>query len=807
VARAGVGLPPGARRIHRLMPGTPLRLLLILGTCLLAGALTAGVALPLVGGLTALAAHQADTFENLPADLETPPVPERSVLLDSDGQQLAILRGTEDRFNVGIGQVATVMQRAIISIEDARFYQHHGVDLKGIARALVKNNTGGSAVQGASTITQQYVKNVLQEKATTDEERKAAIEQSPERKLREARYALALERKLSKAQILERYLNIAYFGQGVYGVGTAAQHYFGIPATALTLPEAALLAGLVNNPTGFDPTLHPLAATQRRVAVLQAMQKERFLTAQEVAGAEAEPLLPYRITSRRPDACESTRAPFFCDYVRAQLLGDVRFGRTQAEREDKIFNGGLRIKTTLDPQTQESAQRSADTTVPRNDRIAATVVTVEPGTGRVLAMAVNRTYGAHRPGSTQTKLRLPSIKTFQGGSTFKVFTLTTALQQGIGLKTKIRSPACYHSVKFANPQPRNCYQNAGDSEQGTFDLVSGTWLSVNTFFVQLEERTGVQAVIDTAVKLGVSRDTFDGLGEGSGSVTLGSVLRGVDPLELANAYATLAAHGKRCPTRGLLAVADSSGRRLSSAADLACTQVIDPGVADTVASVMQGVLSQPGATASGKGIGRPAAGKTGTLDDQAAAWFVGFTPQMCTAVVLGDPAASTQAMGTVQGVFPVYGGTLPATIWQKTMIGALAGRPVLPLPPPSSTVAIGDSLALPDVSKLSPQDARTALESLGFAVQCCQALTYSDTVARGAVAAQSPGPGLVPAGTTVNLVISNGKAPAKPSPSPQPSPNPSAPPASPPPAPPLASQPPPASPPATSPPPSTAPSA
>jgi membrane peptidoglycan carboxypeptidase len=660
--------------------------------CLLSGVLMAGLAFPVVGGLTVLAASGAQGFDDLPSELATPSLPEHSVLYDASGTTvIAILRGAEDRVNVPIADIPQSMQKAIIAIEDSRFYRHHGVDLKGIARAIVKNNEGGS-VQGASTLTQQYVKNVRLEQASNDEQRAAATKRSTERKIREARYALQLERILTKDQILERYLNIAYFGEGAYGVGTASTHYFGVGVQQLTVAQAALLAGLVNNPTGFDPINHPGNAMDRRLAVLTAMREQHYITPQEQTAAATTPLLPLQSAARHvrdPDSCAGTVAPFFCDYVRTKLLVDQQLGQTQAEREDKLFNGGLRIRTTLDLQAQKAAQQAVASTIKKADRVAATEVVVEPGTGRVLAIAVNRTYGTARTGRTDTKVRLADTPTFQGGSTFKMFTLAAALKQGVRLGTRITAPPCYRSKIFENPDPtgRNCYRNAADSEGGNFDLVSGTWESVNTFFVQLEERVGVQSVIDTAVSLGIPRVRFRGLGTTSGSVTLGAVPDGVAPLELANAYATLAAHGVRCYLRSVLYIQQRDGSQLIPLAR-PCEQVIDPAVADTVTSVLEGVLTQPRATAAGKGIGRPAAGKTGTLDDQHAAWFVGFTPQLSAAVVLGDPSASSLPLGTVEGVYPVFGGTLPALIWQKSMTAAHLGRPVLDLPPPAATTPV-----------------------------------------------------------------------------------------------------------------------
>lgn len=681
-----------------------LRLLLLAVTCVVTALTMTALLLPAVGGTGLAAKSVADHFDDLPGNLTEPLLAQRTVLLDNSGRQITTLHGQEDRVVVDDpSQLPDVMKKAIVAIEDSRFYEHHGVDFQGVVRALVRNGQDGGPTQGASTITQQYVKNVLEESAHTEAERKAASADTTERKLREARYALEIERKYTKDEILLRYLNIANFGDGVYGVGTAVQHYFHTTLSHITLPEAALLAGIVNSPTLFDPFEHPAAARTRRDTVLERMTTLGFITmsAKVAAMKSGMPVRPH--AGKAPaDACENTEAPFFCFYVRNELANDKALGDTQDERNHTLYDGGLRIKTTLDLKIQHALQNAVDTILPRNNSTFAVIAAVEPGTGKVLGIAANRNYSS-KPGPGNTKLGfLGYSTTFQGGSTFKLFTLAAALSDSnnFNIHTSYFAPGCYHPMppetydktSLVGPCPGG-FQNSDPAEAGTYDMVSGTWYSVNTYFIQLEEKVGVQNVIDMAERMGIHSSAFtqEKLGPRSLSVTLGAV-SGVSPLEEATAYATIAAHGKECTPNPILSVTDSDDNLVPVSERTSCRQVLDPQVADTIAGILEGVLNEPGATAAGKGLtGRESAGKTGTLDQEKSAWFSGFTPQLSASVVLGNPAATDTPLGTVanvnpayagtsEGASPLFGGTLPADIWKLAMDQSLTGVVAAPLP-------------------------------------------------------------------------------------------------------------------------------
>jgi membrane peptidoglycan carboxypeptidase len=651
-----------------------LRRLLVL--CAVAGLVLAGVLLPLVGGAGLFARGASVSFQNLPADLKVPPPPERSRLLAADGSTVAEFF-TQDRVNVPLDQVAPVMQRAIVAIEDVRFFDHGAVDLQGTLRAALTNLGKGETRQGGSTLTQQSVKNALV--AAGD---KNATADSLARKVREARFAMALEEKLSKREILERYLNIVYFGEGAYGVESAAHRYFGVTAAKLTLPQAALLAGLVQSPTEYDPLHNTDAAKTRRAEVLTRMRAAGFITDADVHAADAAPL---GARLHPPTfGCETSSAPFFCDWVHQLVLADPRFGKDVAEREQRLMTGGLTIRTTLQPRVQRAAQRAVMHVVPDGGRVATAVVVVQPGTGAVLGMAVDRRYGSHK-GQTRLNFATGGQSGFQAGSTFKLFTLAAAIDKGLPLSETFNAPP---HMTIPAGELTDCHGdslsewqvgNAEDGEGGTFGMVRATWESVNTYFAQLERKVGVCAAWSLADKMGITE-----LSTGKPAAQVPSFTLGADdtsPLQVAGAYATIAARGEFCAPYGIVSVQAADGSELSKHKD-ECRRVMSKDTADQVTSVLRGVIDGPDShrTGASASIGRPAAGKTGTTESFGAAWFSGFTPQMAASVWVGDPRGIAHPLTgvSVAGRYysHVFGADLPADVWRQTMHDAHRGLPV-----------------------------------------------------------------------------------------------------------------------------------
>lgn len=763
----------GNRR--RLGGGITHRLGLLAAVSVAAGVVVAGMLTPVVGGIGLAAQRGINSWDRLPSAINIPPLPVASKIYTANGHLMATFY-YEDRIPVTLAQVPEIMQKAIISIEDSRFYAEQGLDLKGLLRAAV-NNISGGARQGGSTLTQQYVKNILLDEATTPQQRAAATADTISRKIREARYAIALAKKLSKAQILEGYLNIAYFGDGAYGIGAAAEHYYGVPVQNLTLPQAALLAGIVEDPSLYDPALHPVHAKDRRDVVLARMAQLGAITPAEASSAQATPV-KLKLTVQR-NGCVGTAAPYFCDYVVHDILLNPAFGPNQQARAQLLERGGLSIVTTMDPTTQIAAQNVINQMAPWNGSVGAVEAMVQPGTGAIRAIAVNQRYG---PAKGQNSIDWAADAShgtsegFQSGSTFKLFVLANALQQGIPLSTSFNSPPVIGPLTgYTDCQGDSLtypvVQNSSAGEGGVFNIYTGTWASVNTFYAQLERRTGLCGPATLAGQVGLTQASGAPIKQVP-SMVLGA--NNVSPLDMADAYATFAANGLYCPLYAISSVTDSTGHRLTIP-HKACRQVVPPGLAATVTSVLTGVLSNPIGTAYGLGLpGRPAAGKTGTIDQFHDAWFIGYTPQLASAVWVGFPNQPNRSLidVTIGGRFygsPIFGATLPAPIWQATMEAALSGAPVLSFPPPDPKYLHGAYITIPNVAGKSPQAAVAALTSAGLIATVAPGTVNSSEPA-GTVANTTPAAGTsITVGSGVTVFISNGKAPKKP-PGPSPSP-------------------------------------
>ena len=760
----------------RLGAGSRLtRLVVLLVLALLTGGLVAALALPVVGGVGVFTRNTIGNiaFTDLPPELQQPPLSQRSVILADDGSELATFY-YENRQSIALAQVAPVMRNAIVAIEDSRFYQHHGVDPRGILRALVKDSSSGSAAQGASTITQQYVRQALVETNSANDNAAAAhaaVAKNLTRKLTEARYALALEQKLSKDEILQDYLNTVYFGSGAYGIAAAAQHYFSEPASALTLTQAALLSGVINNPSTYDPILNPKNALQRRNIVLQRMADLKYISQSDADKAKQTPL--GLKVSQIPNGCSDSSAPFFCEYVVDEFLNDSSFLTSRDARANLLRRGGLTIYTTLDPAVQKAAQDAVDNVVPpdpsKNAGLAGAIDMVDPKTGAVRAMAVDRAFG-NGPGETELNLAADAAHDGSSGrhagSTFKVFVLAAALEEGIPVGTTINSP---NHITIPQGSTTDCdgnktgawtLGNAGDSEAGTFDMLHATWYSVNTYFAQLEVKTGLCRPVQIAESMGVHLSTGGPLQQVPAFV-LGA--EDVDPLSVAGAFATLANQGMFCKPQAITKVTTSiEGLTLPTVPGPQCTQVLDRNIANGVTSMLTGVLTQPGGTGAGLSIGRPAAGKTGTDDEYKNGWFSGYTPNLAASVWTGNPDSATPMRGvTVNGHYigEVFGATLAGKIWQQAMAGAVKTMPVESFVSPPDSVLHGQPVVVPDVSGMDPATAKAALQKLGFVVATDMPQVPS-TQPAGKVDSTSPVAGTAGhVGDSVTILVSNGTPP------------------------------------------------
>lgn len=724
------------------------KLLRLLGAAVTAGILVGLIALPGVGSAGMAARDAADGFKKMPTGFSLAPPPERTTVYSADGQVIAEFY-YHNRQSVKLNQVAPVMRQAIIAIEDSRFYQHGPLDLKGSLRALLTNAQDGGIRQGGSTLTQQYVKNLLVENAKTMKAAEEAKAPTFGRKLRELRYAANVEKRLTKDQILEGYLNIAYFGSGAYGVQTAAQYYFSKDASQLTLPEAAVLAGATKNPFAYDPEINPKSATDRRNLVLARMAGLKMISKQAAEQAIASPI---NLHIKKPKAdCVDSKAPFFCEYVKNEILGNPVFGKTQQDREHLLYRGGLTIRTTLDMNAQQAAQKALALRPTKSK--AATEAMVEPGTGAIKAMAVSKRYGDNRKGG-QTTLNLAADYAHGGnlgysaGSTFKIFTLAAALDKGISVGTRLPAPSTTTVSGFTDCSGHRLESwtlgNAEPSHRSTADLRTGTWDSINTFFAHLEQRVGVCNAVEMAEKFGMRTAVNKPLQQVPSQV-LGT--NNIDVTHLAAAYAGFAARGEYCTPVAITGVTDSRGDRIKVPASK-CSRALDTGVADEVTKILQGVLTN--GTGRGKGIGRPAAGKTGTCEAHSCALFAGYTPDLAAAVWYGDPSAPFG--NPSPGIF----GANIGLIWQSSMKKALEGTPPTPFHTPLNNIGGMNQTPVPDVTGMPVTQAFQQLQSAGFSVDVSPRLVASRQN-RGTVAYTTPAAGSeADRSSSVTLFLSTG---------------------------------------------------
>lgn len=659
-----------------------------LGVSVLAGVVMAGIALPAAGALGLAAKGSVQGFDEIPANLKSPQLSQRTTILDGEGGQIATVY-SRDRTVVDLKDVSPYMQKAIVAIEDSRFYQHGAIDLKGVLRALNQNAQNGGVAQGASTLTQQLVKNYFVEEAGDDPTKVAqATQQTIGRKIRELKYAIQIEKTLGKKKILENYLNITFFGQQAYGVEAASQRYFSKHAKDLSLQEAALLGGLVQSPTRYDPVNDEAEARKRRNVVLQRMADVHDISQAEADRAKKTALGLH--VSRPKNGCITAAkgAGFFCDYVREVFLNDPVFGKTREDRA-KVWNrGGLTIRTTLDPQAQDSVQQSIKDHVNKSDDVATAAAIVEPGTGKVLAMGQSRPYGF---GKDETQINLSVDRAmgggagYQPGSTFKPIVAAAAIEGGKSPTQEYASPyempypspiAACDGRKWVNTE-NSKLTNENESERGPYAMKEATAKSVNTYYVQLISDIGICPVIDMAGKMGVNRADGRKITEAP-SIALGT--QEMSPLTMANAYATFASRGTYCTPVAIASITQTIGgqHKSLSVPKSTCTRAMSQNTADTVTTILKGVVEDGTGQQAGLG-GRPSAGKTGTTDYRYAAWFVGYTPNMAGAVWVGDPAHKRRMTNiTIGGVTydKVFGGQVPGPIWRDMMAGALEGKPV-----------------------------------------------------------------------------------------------------------------------------------
>jgi len=769
------------------------------------GVLLAGLALPAVTLAGQATNGTAQIFESLPDAFNETDLPQSSNIYASDGTTLLATFYTENRIVVPLEEISPWMQKAQVDVEDKRFWEHNGVDGEGLVRAGVKFLTVDGS-EGASTITQQLVKNTLLASAqniTDEAQQQAALEAATEttitRKVREWRLALAYEEKLNaewgstcssepavdcgKEQVLAQYLNIAQYGPSVYGVEAASQFYFGIHASELTAIQAATIAGITQNPTQLDPTKYPEASEARRNHVLETMHSQvdengvRDLSSSEYYAAINTPIGDtLNVTYPKFGCAASSLAPFFCNYVTKIITNDDAF---KDEGASLLYKGGLSIVTTLDANLQAQANAAVTGAVPAGDPsgLEDALVSLDNATGDIVAMAQNRDFDptSTEPGTTAINYSVDrdfgGSRGFSPGSSFKPVILAEWLDTGraltqtvAGQKTSFDMTKWEASCVDARFVGTWKVGNVEASEARQMSVLTATKLSVNTAFAAMSSELDLCAVRDMATALGYHRaDNADF--QLVPSVTLGS--QNASPLTMASIYQTFANGGVHCEPRAIVSMTKLDGSAVTFADGTEvvppatkCAEVISQEIADGVTYALTAVLER-GGTAPNSALGRPAAGKTGTSQDNKHMWFVGYTPQLSTAVWVGNaevdvPLQRSLVNGrwqnfTINGVSKSYwyGGDIAAPIWQAFMLGATANMEPLGFRDVASTVLNGVKKPVPNVLLMSESEAKQTINDAGFTYVASSELVYDPSAAPGTIVKQSPevGSSMLPGGT------------------------------------------------------------
>lgn len=732
--------------ILRLLLAIVLVPLLIIGA---GTAMGAGIA-PLVQPVADFT-HRVDSevldFPPLGDIIEGYVADERSVVLDANGDELAILRSV-NRVNVSIEEIPAHVQNAVLATEDQTFREHTGVNWRAISRAALGNLRSGDIESGASTITQQLIKNLTGEAETTIE-----------RKLREAVYAIELEQNATKDEILEIYMNEAYLANGVYGFGTAAEYYFSKEIGQLDVGEAAMLAGMLRAPNANDPLANPRNALDRRNIVINQMAEAGFITDLEALGfvvdapdtATDEQLV--RTLGLNISEIEEASEPFFVNYIRTLLRDIPELGVDADARERAVLNNGLTIRTTIDPLMQDLAQDAITDVLTDPDGPQAALTSVDPDTGQIIAIGFGPKEFGSGPGQTEVLPAVPGVGSSFGrqpGSSFKAFEIVAALEAGVTPTYTIDTPSPY--------VPRGHCANSGwrpgnysDGGGGSMNMARATAISSNVYFAHLvDEFTGPEGLADAATRMGiVNTDLFDPPGPAESPICA-AVLGAseVYPLDMASAFGTMAAGGVHCEPYAITEILDRDGNVIYEGGTDNCTQAIEPDIANAATSLLRGPIENGTASRHGQ-VGRPAAGKTGTTQDWKDAWFVGFIPQVSTAVWVGNEIPTTMVDNRCGRV---TGGCLPTMIWGNYMRSLIdtMGWPVEDFPPPPRF----PSSIVPSVVGMTESQAIATLAAEEYAGQ---ATTVSDWRPAGTVVEQNPpGGSEAPKGTTIVLGVSDG---------------------------------------------------
>jgi len=765
----------------------------LVGLSAIAGVLVTAMITPTLAVAGVAANSSIGMFENLPEYIQPDKLAQKTDIYATDaagGEVLLASVFDQNREEVGWDQISQLAKDAVIATEDPRFYSHGGVDVASSLRAAIGNTTSGEVESGASTISMQYVKNILVQRAEamTDEAERdqayaEATQSSIDRKLKEMKLAIGLEKEFSKSDILLGYLNIASFGGTVYGIQSAARYYYGVNASDLTLAQAASLIATVNEPNGLridDPENIPANQARRDMDVLPSMLKENRITRAQYDEAIATPVTP--AITQPSTGCQTANpigAGFFCDYV-GRIIGNQNvLGQDASGQANSLARGGYDIFTTLDVELQGAAVNAMDGNVPKSSELldlGASLTTVEPGTGRVLAMVQNKNYnadpGANAPDNTAvnfaTDYEYGGSTGFQVGSTYKVFTLAEWLEQGRSLNDRVNGSqrpfnlASFRDSCLGSGVGTYAPRNDGGSNPGTMTVLAATSSSTNNAFMQMAQALDQCEIRKTAEAFGAHRADGETLTSYPSDV-LGT--NEIAPLSMAAAFAAIANQGVYCSPIAIDRIVDSEGTEIP-VPQSNCTPAVSPQVANTMAFALTSVITSGTATASNPQNGIPHFGKTGTTDSEKDTWFVGASTELATAVWVGNVNGTVSLRNS--SIAGQNGGSIRHSIWRTYMSDADGKYGGAAFATPEQTLVQGTPVSVPNVVGLSLDAAQVAIEAAGFEFQ--EGGTADSAEPAGTVLSTSPS-GSATRGSLITVTTSDGTPPPPP-PAPSPSPRP-----------------------------------
>ncbi|MGO1167381.1 MAG: transglycosylase domain-containing protein [Janibacter sp.] len=754
------------------------------------GLVGAGIVIPFAGATGGAAKSTTQGFNELDEEFTTNPLAQQSKIYSADDKLLATPYDA-NRIVVPLKEISPWMRKAQIAIEDSRFYEHGGIDVRGTLRALVSNASSGET-QGGSSITQQYVKLMLIEKAQREDDQEGiaeATEQTYSRKLQELKFALNVEKTHTKDQILTSYLNLALYGDQAYGVEAAAQHFFSKSAEDLGIAESATLAGVVQSPSRLNIRTNPEEVQERRDVVLDRMAQLGMIKPSQAKSAKAEDVKDtLDLSTNEGGTCSKAKDPYFCNYVISYLKQMPELGPNPDARMQTVNTGGLTIKTTLRRDWQKKLKKDLDDKVSDSEQFGAASAMIEPGTGDVRAIAQTSEYKVgmekattkHSEQAWSVPAQYGGTNGFAIGSTAKMFAIVAALEKGKPMDAMIDAPsgtsATFHKKDFQKKCTTDkpwTVANAENGAGGPMPLSQATKMSVNTAFAQLASDIGSCRIPKVMSKMGLT----DGYGlpyglsyNSDGEKTkddyaVSNLVLGSDsstPLQLSSAYATLAAEGKYCPPNPIESITTAKGTKMKIDPP-PCKQVIDKDIARGATDLLTNTMEE-GGTAAKMVLddGRDAAAKTGTTDNNKQSWFAGFTPQLATSVWVGSPIREYEMTDVSIGGqhYPkVYGGTIAGPIWKEIMDEATENMDKKSFKEPSDEVVDGDMRDIPNVTGKGSDDAEEAIEKAGFKAK--EGSQVNSGVQAGGVAYTDP-QGKALKGTTVTYHLSNGVAPSTP---------------------------------------------